>query len=126
MFAPTTDIKKYEETEGQLFNSDDDGWDFLVEQMGEEFVLFDEKNKPFMLFESVRGGTDGLRPRDLDWQWHDRRTYYSDADCFIFVHDLYNRVDWSEVKDIEAMERMISLYQNKMKKHGSKLIILPL
>lgn len=126
MFIPSIDIDNHDENEDEIFWQDENGWEFLVKSMGEEFVLTDTDGKKFMLFKEVEGGTDAIRPRDLNWQWHDRETFYNDADCFIFVHDLHNRIDWANVKDIEVMERSIGLYQNKIKKYGNKLIILPI
>lgn len=111
------------EEDDTMFNEKNTGFETLVKFIGEDFVSIINEKRTIVL-KSVRGGSDYLRPRDLDWNWHEE-CFYGQANCFILVSDLFERVDWSKVNDIDEMEKTISLYQSKIKKFGNKLIILP-
>lgn len=111
-----------------VFFSHESGFDNMVKLIGEEYVqktTIDYTEKTIVVFEQVQGGTDYIRPSDLDWQWHDNPTFYSYADCFIFVHDLHNRIDWSKCDNVDNMEKSLYLYQKHVEKHGNKLVIFP-
>ena len=122
MYCPEKDVPFDEED--MVFLENENGFENMVKLIGEEFVsIIDDKKA--VIFKRVHGGTDGIRPYELDWQWHDNETFYSHADCFIFVHDMHNRIDWSKIEDIESKEKSLSLYQGKVKKYGNKLVIFP-
>ncbi|HDV5594430.1 TPA: hypothetical protein RI785_003171 [Vibrio cholerae] len=129
MYFPTRDSKsklRNGKLDFMVFTEADKGFDFLVNEIGIDFVQINQDtNKREMIFVQVDGGSDFIRPSNLDWDWSNQDVKYGDADCFIYAHDLHNRINWINVEDIEATEKAIFLYQRKVQKHGEKLIILP-
>lgn len=113
------------------FYEDEDGFDNMLKLLNltSENINVDSNGKQYVIFKPVSGAVDTLRPRDLDWNWHDRETYFGDCDCFIFVADLHNRVDWTKIANQEEynrVEKLVSMYQSKLNKYGENLIIFPM
>ena len=112
------------------FYEGEDGFDNMLKLLNltSENINVDSDGNQYVIFKPVSGAIDTLRPRDLDWGWHDRETYYGDCDCFIFVKDLHNHIDWTKVENQEEynrIEKLVSMYQSKLKKYGESLIIFP-
>lgn len=112
------------------FYEDEDGFDNMLKLLNltSENINVDSNGKQYVIFKPISGAIDTLRPRDLNWNWHDRKTYYGDCDCFIFVKDLHNRVDWTKIvsqKEYNRVEKLVSMYQSKLKDYGENLIIFP-
>lgn len=113
------------------FYEDEDGFDNMLKllKLTSENINVDSNGKQYVIFKPVSGAVDALRPRDLDWGWHDRETYFGDCDCFIFVKDLHNRIDWTKIENQEEynrIEQIVYMYQLKLKKYGENLIIFPM
>lgn len=113
------------------FYEGEDGFDNMLKLLNltSENINVDSDGNQYAIFKPVSGAVDTLRPRDLDWGWHDRETYYGDCDCFIFVKDLHSRVDWTKIANQEEynrIEKLVSLYQSKLNKYGENLIIFPM
>lgn len=113
------------------FYEDEDGFDNMLKLLNltSENINVDSNGKQYVIFRPVSGAVDTLRPRDLNWSWHGRKTYYGDCDCFIFVKDLHNRVDWTKIAnqdEYNRVEKLVSLYQSKLKEYGENLIIFPM
>ena len=113
------------------FHEGEDGFDNMLKLLNltSEYINIDSDGNQYVIFKPVSGAVDTLRPIDLDWGWHDRETYYGDCDCFIFVKDLHNRVDWTKIANQEGykrIEKLVSLYQSKLNRYGENLTIFPM
>ncbi|QEG08307.1 hypothetical protein HWC26_gp055 [Aeromonas phage 2L372X] len=113
------------------FYEDEDGFDNMLKllKLTSENINVNYNGKQYVIFKPVSGAVDTLRPRDLDWGWHDRETYFGDCDCFIFVADLHNRVDLTKIAnqyEYSRIEKLVSIYQSKLKDYGENLIIFPI
>lgn len=113
------------------FYEDEDGFDNMLKLLSltPENINVDSNGKQYVIFRPVSGAVDTLRPRDLDWNWHGRSTCYGDCDCFIFVTDLHNRVDWTKIAnqdEYNRVEKLVSMYQSKLNRYGENLIIFPM
>lgn len=131
MYIPIMDDSMEELADLLYFYEDEDGFDNMVHllNLSDQYVKVDYTKKSYVIFKPVSGAIDTLRPRDLDWNWHDRKTYYGDCDCFIFVKDLHNRVDWTKIgsqDEYRRIEKLVSLYQSKLKEYGENLVIFPM
>ena len=109
----------------------EDGFDNMKHllNLSSKYVKVDSQGWEYIMFKQVTGAIDTLRPLDLDWNWHNRKAYYGDCDCFIFVKDLHNRVDLAKIgnqQEYNRIEQLVSLYQSKLKEHGENLIIFPM
>lgn len=113
------------------FYEDEDGFDNMLKLLNltSENINVDSNGKQYVIFKPISGAIDTLRPRDLNWNWHGRKTYYGDCDCFIFVKDLHNRVDWTKIasqKEYNRVEKLVSMYQSKLNRYGENLVIFPM
>ena len=113
------------------FYEGEDGFDNMLKLLNltSEYINIDSDGNQYVIFKPVSGAVDTLRPRDLDWGWHDRETYYGDCDCFIFVKDLHNCVDWTKIanqEEYKRIEKLVSLYQSKINRYGENLTIFPM
>ena len=121
--------------EGEAYNSDDylefyesdKGFDNLRKFLGDEYVHHYQGVK-YIHLKEVNGGSDYIRPRDLDMNLTncDRQVYINDPDCCVLVSDMHNRIDWSKVKDIDSMEKALKCYQDLQVMHQEPLLVYPL
>lgn len=121
-------IEETDEDKHLVFDKKEDGFDNMVKLMNldKKFIQVQEfTNIKYVVFEEVPFGSDYLRPRDLNWRWHNRETFYGHPDCFIFVADIYERL-LDTVDKNEDMLKAIGHYQNGIKKYGKELVIYPL
>lgn len=130
MYVPIFDDSLEELPDLLCFYEGEEGFDNMIHllSLSAQYVKVDSDRKQYVIFKPVSGAVDTLRPKDLDWGWHDRKTYYGDCDCFIFVKDLHNRVDWTKIasqKEYNRVEKLVSMYQSKLKDYGENLIIFP-
>lgn len=131
MYVPVADESMEELADLLYFYEDEDGFENMIDLLNlqPKYLKIGSQGMPYLVLKSVVGAIDTLRPHDLDWGWHSRETYYGDCDCFIFVKDLHNRVDWTKVgsqDEYNRIEQLVSLYQSKLKKYGENLIIFPM
>lgn len=127
-FVPCKTSKDEANSDHLIFDSKDDGFDNMIQllELDADFVQSVEfSNLRYVVFEPVRVGNDVIRPADLNWNWHNRKCFYSDADCFIFVVDLHERILESVEQDKDFLESL-GRYQNGIKKYGKNLVIFPL
>lgn len=129
MYIPITNDNLEEDL--LYFYDYEEGFENMLELMKlpQDYIKIDSDGSSYVVFKPVKGAIDTLRPRDLDWNWHDRRCYYGDPDCFIFIHDLHNRVDWVKIGSQEhytRVEELVKMYQTKLDKYGKHLVIFPM
>lgn len=131
MYVPVESDEFENQAELLYFTGYEEGFDNMIQLMNLSATCI--KTEPegisYVILKPVSGAIDTLRPRDLDWNWHTRKCYYGDPDCFIFVNDLHNRVDWCKIgsqEEYSRIEELVNLYQSKLKKYGDSLVIYPM
>tara|TARA_R110002012_G_scaffold188421_1_gene355515 strand:- start:932 stop:1360 length:429 start_codon:yes stop_codon:yes gene_type:complete len=113
------------------FHESDDGFENLRKTLGEEYVheCTDHllKGVKCIILMEVAEGSVMIRPRDLDMNLTHcgRQVFIGDADCCVLVSDTHNRIDWSEVEDIEAMEKALKAYQDHQENYQEPLLVYP-
>lgn len=125
--SPETNIDSLVKGELNVFCNNDEGFDDLVELIGEDFVHTSNKNKTRkIIFKPIKGGTDSIRPSDLLWNVNkNRKVTYGDPDCLILASEMEHHIDWSKVIDIDDVESALNIYKSAIDIHGSKLVIYP-
>lgn len=129
MFVPCTDtLEQVDEATHMLFDENCDGFDNMLKLLNltDNFIQVHD-NIRFVVFKEVHGGNDVIRPSDLNWQWHERKTFYGDPDCFIKVSEMQNQIDWSNTSvDSNDLEKSLEVYQKHLTEHPENLVIFPL
>jgi hypothetical protein len=131
MYIPIESDEFEDQAELLYFTEDEEGFDNMIQLMNLPTNLL--KTKPegssYIILKHVSGAAETMRPKDLDWNWHTRKCYYGDPDCFIFVNDMHSRIDWCKIgsqEEYTRMEELVALYQSKLKEHGEHLFIYPM
>lgn len=130
LYLPTLPSEKIEDIpkyKTRAFTADEEGFQELVNLIGEEFVRKYNNSKPDeIILKEVSGGTDYIRPSDLYWNMNrTRKVYYGDPDCTILVSQMATHINWSEARDIEDTEEALSIYEKAIQEHGEKVLIYP-